>query len=93
MSAALAALLRRMGRTERRVDALRKVAEGTVDWDPIRAAWLVGGEVKGGWDFRTFAELRSADVLIDTPAPEGDSRHSIVELTPLGRELLAHWLD
>lgn len=88
------ALVNRIGnKTSLRVDALMQAGAHQVDYDRDHAMWLVGGEVVGGWAFRTYTELRKAGAIIVEEAPRDDSRSSIVELSAVGRALLDRWLD
>lgn len=78
-------------KTERRVNALTLVRARRVTYRPATAEWVVSGEAVGGWDFRTFTELRTGTALnVGNPNMDGLSK---VELTEAGRGLLLRWLD
>lgn len=80
-------------RTQRRVNALRWAGEGSVEYDPIAATWLVRDEVLGGWDFRTLTELRRTGAIVVREVVKGEPVQSNVDLTAEGRALLERWLD
>lgn len=77
-------------RTDRRVNALRYVSEGLVTYHEASAEWHVAGQPVGGWDFRTFTELKAAGAFTFGPSADRVSR---VDLAPTARGLLARWLD
>jgi hypothetical protein len=88
----VAALESRIGnKTERRVNALTLVRARRVTYRPATAEWVVSGEAVGGWDFRTFTELRTAAAL--TVGDPNNKGVSTVELSETGNGLLLRWLD
>lgn len=79
-------------KTERRLNALRFISQGSVTYTPRFAQWRVDGEPVQGWDFRTFTELRDAGRLLSFGKPS-KAEASTVELTDAGKALLTSWLD
>lgn len=81
-----------LGKTERRVNALRFISQGTVTYAPKKAQWSVDGEAVSGWDYRTFTEIRAARNLLNFGKPNATGV-SKVDLTVAGKALLTSWLD
>lgn len=70
--------------TERRLNGLRWVKDGKVSYDPVAAAWLVGGETVTGWDWRTFSEMNQAGWITITD----ERKAAPVKLTEAGKKIL-----
>jgi hypothetical protein len=70
--------------TDRRRAGLECVRDGRVTFEPVVALYHVDNHAVGNWDRRTFAELRTHN-LIDT---EGTGKTVTMVLTDAGRAIL-----
>lgn len=70
--------------TSRRRDALVQAGRGVVQYRTASADYIVDGEVIGGWDRRTYSDVRRAGLITFT---EGKGDRS-VRLTRAGEKAL-----